>query len=135
MLNDLCELLNKPHVQKAILTKDDNAGWYEGDVRVRFIGYTLDIECDMNMPLDELDSLIEWGIDLGHKHPEMHLLTNVNEAREVWLDGAPNTDCVEGNPDLIEDGFGNTWSIVCDVCGKRTMQVVRPGMVQCPNCG
>ena len=35
---------------------------------------------------------------------------------------------------LISDGFGNYWSAICPECGQRTMQVVRPGKVQCTNC-
>ena len=38
-------------------------------------------------------------------------------------------------PDTISDGFGSTWSSWCPECGKKTMQVVRPGSVQCGNCG
>lgn len=37
--------------------------------------------------------------------------------------------------DTIEDGFGSVWSAWCPECGKRTMNVVRPGQVQCSNCG
>lgn len=39
------------------------------------------------------------------------------------------------DPDTISDGFGLTCSVVCPQCGKRTMEVVRPGKVQCSNCG
>ena len=44
---------------------------------------------------------------------------------------------VEGvaDNDTIEDGFGSSWSIVCPMCGKKSMQVVRPGKVQCEYCG
>lgn len=35
---------------------------------------------------------------------------------------------------LITDGYGNYWDAVCPHCGQRTMQVVRPGKVQCGNC-
>lgn len=34
----------------------------------------------------------------------------------------------------IEDGFGSSWSKICPVCGKDSMQIVRPGKVQCGNC-
>ena len=34
----------------------------------------------------------------------------------------------------ITDGFGNTWSSTCLKCGKKTMEIVRPGKVQCSNC-
>jgi hypothetical protein len=47
---------------------------------------------------------------------------------------------LEGKEDLraseiIEDGFGSAWSKRCPTCGENTMQVVRPGKVQCSNCG
>ena len=35
----------------------------------------------------------------------------------------------------IEDGFGSKWSAWCPQCGKKSMSVVRPGKVQCNNCG
>jgi len=37
--------------------------------------------------------------------------------------------------DMIEDGLGNSWPIVCPTCGRRSMQVVRPGKAQCGYCG
>jgi len=37
--------------------------------------------------------------------------------------------------DVISDGFGSAWSAYCPMCGKRTMQVVRPGKAQCSKCG
>jgi hypothetical protein len=36
---------------------------------------------------------------------------------------------------IIEDGFGSAWSAYCAMCGKKTMEIVRPGKVQCSNCG
>lgn len=37
--------------------------------------------------------------------------------------------------DVIEDGFGSAWSAWCPMCHQKTMVVVRPGKVQCNNCG
>mgnify|MGYP001574186091 CR=1 FL=1 len=37
--------------------------------------------------------------------------------------------------DTVSDGFGNTWSIKCPACGKDEIFVVRPGKIQCNNCG
>ena len=37
--------------------------------------------------------------------------------------------------DIIEDGFGSMWSAFCPRCGEKSMSVVRPGKVQCNNCG
>lgn len=34
----------------------------------------------------------------------------------------------------INDGFGSEWDIVCEKCGKATMQVVRPGLARCGDC-
>lgn len=38
-------------------------------------------------------------------------------------------------PDIIDDGFGNAWSAWCPTCQKKSMQIVRPGKVQCGLCG
>jgi hypothetical protein len=35
----------------------------------------------------------------------------------------------------IEDGFGSAWGGRCLECGRLSMQVVRPGKVQCGWCG
>jgi hypothetical protein len=37
--------------------------------------------------------------------------------------------------DTIEDGHGGFWSSVCPECGEKAMHIVRPGKVQCSNCG
>lgn len=36
--------------------------------------------------------------------------------------------------ETIADGFGGVWSKQCPTCGEMTMQVVRPGKVQCSKC-
>jgi len=36
---------------------------------------------------------------------------------------------------IIEDGFGSAISKTCPMCGKDSMQVVRPGKFQCQYCG
>ena len=35
---------------------------------------------------------------------------------------------------IIEDGFGNRWYIKCPICNQDSMEIVRPGKVQCSNC-
>ena len=35
----------------------------------------------------------------------------------------------------IEDGFGNSCSTICPDCHRHSMEVVRPGKVQCGFCG
>lgn len=37
--------------------------------------------------------------------------------------------------ETISDGFGNVNSAYCAMCGKKSMQVVRPGKFQCVHCG
>jgi len=37
--------------------------------------------------------------------------------------------------ETISDGFGSTWLKRCPECGKDSMVVIRPGKVQCNNCG
>jgi len=39
------------------------------------------------------------------------------------------------NEDTIDDGFGSVWSAWRPKCGQKSMAVVRPGKVQCNNCG
>jgi hypothetical protein len=39
-----------------------------------------------------------------------------------------------GKNDLVDDGFGSTWSAYCPDCGKKAVHVVRPGKAQCSNC-
>lgn len=44
-----------------------------------------------------------------------------------------HTEAKEG--EIVSDGFGNTWSAFCPTCKNKTMQIVRPGKVQCSMCG
>ena len=41
----------------------------------------------------------------------------------------------KGRKLMITDGFGNFWPAKCPMCKKNKMQVVRPGKVQCSQCG
>lgn len=46
--------------------------------------------------------------------------------------------CAKCDPEAfgsISDGFGSVWSKKCPTCQQDTMEVVRPGKVQCTNCG
>lgn len=36
---------------------------------------------------------------------------------------------------ILKDGFGNQWSPRCPECGDKTVEIVRPGKVQCKECG
>lgn len=39
------------------------------------------------------------------------------------------------NDNTVSDGFGNFWMNFCNKCEQRSIEVVRPGKVQCINCG
>ena len=43
--------------------------------------------------------------------------------------------CEERSEPLIHDNFGSVWSKTCPECGKDTMQVIRPGVCKCVECG
>lgn len=38
------------------------------------------------------------------------------------------------NSKSISDGYGSNWSITCPMCKRDSMQVMRPGKVQCKYC-
>lgn len=39
------------------------------------------------------------------------------------------------NSIILSDGFGNWWENWCKRCEERSLQVIRPGKVQCCLCG
>lgn len=46
------------------------------------------------------------------------------------------TGCEHHPPDIVEDGFGSHWRNHCHNCKQHgVIEVVRPGKVQCRNCG
>jgi hypothetical protein len=54
---------------------------------------------------------------------------------ERLLQNMANMQYLVDAGDVITDGFGGCWSSKCPECGEKAMQVVRPGKVQCGNCG
>ena len=64
---------------------------------------------------------------------------------EHWVQAtvAPvRVDCMVSRQDtfggakVLDDGCGNTWVNQCESCKKiGTLEIVRPGKVQCSNCG
>lgn len=80
------------------------------------------------MKLSNVDKI--WGELVYHVHDigELkfrHLLSAVDSVVGIkW----PSSD-------TIEDGYGGAWSAWCPECGRKTMQIMRPGKVQCANCG
>ena len=57
----------------------------------------------------------------------------IERAMRKLLDGYVKIEKSAGP--TIEDGFGNVWSAKCAKCGRISMQVVRPGKIQCGYCG
>ena len=52
------------------------------------------------------------------------------------LNGKENGGLGVGNlSQSISDGFGGEWSRKCPECCEMSMEIVRPGKVQCGNCG
>ena len=40
----------------------------------------------------------------------------------------------KGSRKVVSDGFGSIWDLRCPNCGEDSIQVVRPGKVQCAIC-
>ena len=57
---------------------------------------------------------------------------NGNRSFDELVDGI-QTFLLDDN--MIDDGFGNSWSKTCPMCHMQTMQIVRPGKAQCAYCG
>ena len=71
-------------------------------------------------------ALVKWDGSIGI------VLWLLYPTRFCWL----VSEYLKEAPDqTISNGFGSTWSKKCAMCGKYTMQIVRPGKVQCANCG
>ena len=41
----------------------------------------------------------------------------------------------KNKPKMLDDGFGNIWVNWCDKCKSPSLEIVRPGKVQCYKCG
>ena len=61
---------------------------------------------------------------------ETRLFVDQVEARR-----ARNTQRKMRKAPVIEDGFGNAWANWCHECERYSLEVVRPGKVQCGICG
>ena len=55
--------------------------------------------------------------------------------RDLRLGWVIPREAVADVDSTISDGFGSSWSRQCPTCHQDTMEVVRPGKVQCSNCG
>lgn len=119
---------------KNILIEGYNLGFKRADD----IWYNADYICDrcgvilkeMNNPNKILIETLEKLSKLGHEP----MLGN-SDGNVIAQKGLAKYYEVLDNPDTIEDGYGNSWNITCNNCKKDTMEVLKPGKVQCSNCG
>ena len=63
------------------------------------------------------------------------VLEKFDKAMKEWQPLNKVVNELGDDEETIEDGFGNAWSAYCPDCGQKTVSVVRPGKVQCSNCG
>lgn len=70
----------------------------------------------------------EWTEDESHGQIP---LPYTQQAKQV----AESRDARKLANPFVEDGFGNTWSKACPQCHHESMEVVRPGKIQCRLCG
>jgi hypothetical protein len=58
------------------------------------------------------------------------------EVDSVQVDYLVSRQDTFGGAKVLDDGCGNTWINQCESCKKiGTLEIVRPGKVQCSNCG
>ena len=60
---------------------------------------------------------------------------DTDEGDAILQENAEIEILMKNGQDIIEDGFGSSWSAYCAMCGKKSMHIVRPGKVQCGFCG
>lgn len=86
--------------------------------------------------LKELDANIFLGYMVMRAEKGLNLVED-SLIREVAEEAMISQTELRGSKeeDAIEDGFGSAWSKTCPDCGKDSMAVMRPGKVQCMNCG
>jgi hypothetical protein len=97
-----------------------------------------------NLPVECIDVAEHYSFNLGNAMKYIWRAGLKSEDKITYLEKARwyirrEIDRIKKykcKPDeIISDGFGSAWSIVCPECEKPIMQVVRPGKVQCPDCG
>ena len=90
--------------------------------------------------LNETDQIVEHMADLVRTGQEAidHAHWVAERIRQLGRDmEAPSAPVIHKakDGDTIEDGFGGCWSAWCSFCGKKSVEIVRPGKAQCPDCG
>lgn len=82
--------------------------------------------------LSSAEGLLEEATSAGDNGIQLRLL---REKYSAYKASNNKQEKKELDEDTIEDGFGSAWSRTCPSCGKKKMEIVRPGKVQCGNCG
>lgn len=127
-----------------LINRDDSLlesikyGYHLGFRRAEDIWYNKDYICDrcgvilkeMDNPNKILIETLEKLSRFGHEP----MLGNSN-GNVIAQKGLAKYYEALNNPNTIEDGYGNSWDKKCCSCKKDTMQVVKPGKVQCCKCG
>lgn len=76
-----------------------------------------------------------WEVLMRHLMEKHHIEYIHFPSQELgYWDSAPMHSDLNTTSDTIDDGFGSVWYKTCPECGKDTIEVVRPGKVQCTNC-
>jgi len=67
----------------------------------------------------------------------LFLLKKVSDKEMTYEEASQHVSDLfkDNNSNIISDGFGSTWSLICPECGRKSMQVVRPSKAQCKYCG
>lgn len=90
------------------------------------------INCEHCDYCDESNEWWESQKNQGLNYEEICKLNPIHLPKEDPYE-RQKVKCPE-NYGLISDGY-QTWSGKCPTCNQWTMEVVRPGKVQCSNCG
>jgi hypothetical protein len=76
--------------------------------------------------------MIEYCLEHNLPFPEyeVHSMNPVGKSNIKSL-----IESFKKHQEQITDGFGNFWSKTCPMCHEDSMEIVRPGKVQCYKCG
>ena len=112
-------------------------GYHLGFTRADDIWYNVDKFCDRcGIVLKQMNNPNKILIETLEKLSRLNdstMLGNSNSNIIAQKGLAKYYESLE-NPNTIEDGFGNSWSIMCPLCKNPSMHIIRPGKVQCSNC-
>jgi hypothetical protein len=115
--------------------------------------YEAVVECIMYTPYWRVNNKDNDGYTFDDEYAELEDLFKSMKVIEdkpiINLDKINSIDLPEGVNEIVDEHFFDlitnskntitdgetTWSAYCSYCGAKAMQVVRPGKIQCSNCG